>query len=139
MRSHEDTGPTLVVGTLSPLSGDFSIIVYFIETEDRQFDLLFLMGILFGRRVILLLSFLGTTSQSEHQMKGRFLLDVVVAQGSAILQLFTGKDESLLIWRNALFVLDLGFDILDGIAGLDLEGYGFTRKGLHEDLHPPVG
>ena len=32
-------------------------------------------------------------------------------------------------------VLDLGLDIVDGVATLDLEGDGLPRQGLHEDLH----
>ena len=68
-------------------------------------------------------------------MKGRFLLDVVVAQGSAIFQLFSGEDETLLVGWDALLVLNLGFNILNSIAGFDLEGNGFPSKGFHEDLH----
>jgi len=44
-----------------------------------------------------------------------FLLDVVVRQGAAILQLLASKDQALLVRRNALFVLDLGLDIVDGV------------------------
>lgn len=39
----------------------------------------------------------GTASESQNQVKSAFLLDVVIAQGSAVLQLFSGKDQSLLI------------------------------------------
>lgn len=35
---------------------------------------------------------------------------------------------------GALFVLDLGLDILDGITGLHLQGDGLAGQGLHEDL-----
>jgi len=31
--------------------------------------------------------------------------------------------------------LDLGLDILDGVAGLHLQGDRLPRQGLHEDLH----
>ncbi len=31
--------------------------------------------------------------------------------------------------------LDLGLDILDGVAGLHLQGNRLPRQGLHEDLH----
>ena len=31
--------------------------------------------------------------------------------------------------------LDLGLDIVDGVAALDLKGDGLPRQGLHEDLH----
>merc|ERR1712243_319183 len=68
-------------------------------------------------------------------MKGGLLLDIVVRQGPAILKLLTSKDQPLLIWGNALLVLDLGLDILDGIRGLNLQGDGFAGQGLDEDLH----
>jgi hypothetical protein len=48
-------------------------------------------------------------------MQRRFLLDVVVAQGTSILELFTGEDETLLIRGDSFLVLDFGFDVVDGI------------------------
>ena len=80
-------------------------------------------------------SSLVSSSESEHQVKGRFLLDVVVGQGSSILQLLSSEDESLLIGRNALLVLDLLLDILNGVAGLHLQSDGLPSEGLDEDLH----
>merc|ERR1711977_677400 len=74
-------------------------------------------------------------TEAEHKVKGRFLLDVVVLQGTTILQLLACEDETLLVWRNALLVLDLGLDGVDGVAGLDLEGDGLSSEGLDEDLH----
>merc|ERR1712228_1104689 len=68
-------------------------------------------------------------------MQSRLLLDVVIRQSSAILQLLSSKDQSLLIWGNSLLVLDLGLDILNGIAGLNLKGDGLASQGLHENLH----
>merc|ERR1712018_423556 len=38
-----------------------------------------------------------TTPQPEDQVEGRLLLDVVVGQGSAVLELLAGEDEPLLI------------------------------------------
>jgi len=78
---------------------------------------------------------LHTTSKSEYEMESRFFLDVVVGEGSAVFKLFSCEDESLLIWRNTFFVLDLGFDILNGISWLDIEGDSLTSEGLDEDLH----
>jgi hypothetical protein len=70
--------------------------------------------------------------------------------------LLAGKDQTLLIWRNAFLVLDLGLDVVNGVGRLDLECDGCatlallrkikgkrTRKGeltlasegLDEDLH----
>ena len=48
-------------------------------------------------------------------MKGRLLLDVVVRKGPTILQLLAGKDQTLLVRGDALLVLDLGLDIVDGV------------------------
>ena len=61
-------------------------------------------------------------------MEGRLLLDVVVRKGSAVLELLTSKDESLLVRGDALLVLDLGLDVVDGVRRLNLEGDGLTRK-----------
>merc|ERR1712099_115885 len=44
---------------------------------------------------------LHTTSQSKDQVKGGLLLDVVVREGSAILELLASKDEPLLIRGNS--------------------------------------
>ena len=56
--------------------------------------------------------------QPQHQVKSGLLLDVVVGQCTAVLQLLAGKDQSLLVWRDALLVLDLGLHILDGVRRL---------------------
>lgn len=76
-----------------------------------------------------------TTTETEDKVKGRFLLDVVVAQSTAILELLTSKDKTLLVRGDALLVLDLCLDVVDGVARLDVEGNSLTRQGLHEDLH----
>jgi len=65
-----------------------------------------------------------------------YLLDVVVAQSAAILELLAGEDKTLLIRGNALLVLDLGLDVVDGVARLDVEGNGLTRQGLDETVEP---
>merc|ERR1711936_671327 len=46
-----------------------------------------------------------------------------------------GEDKALLIGRDALLVLDLGFHVVDGVRGLNLEGDSLAREGLNEDLH----
>jgi len=78
---------------------------------------------------------LHTTSKTEYQMEGRFLLDVIVGKCSPVFQLFTGKDKTLLVWWDSLFVLDLGLDVFDGVRSLDLKGDRFSGQGLDEDLH----
>lgn len=59
-------------------------------------------------------------------MESRLLLNVVVRKSSAVLQLLTGKDKTLLVRRNTLLVLDLGLDVVDSIAGLNLKGDGLA-------------
>merc|ERR1719272_135629 len=76
-----------------------------------------------------------SSSKSEDEMESGLLLDVVVLEGSAVFELLSGEDESLLVWGNSLLILDLGLDGFDGIGLLNLEGDGLTGEGLDEDLH----
>merc|ERR1719266_955666 len=62
-------------------------------------------------------------------------MDVVVGEGSSVLELLASEDQPLLVWGDSLLVLDLGLDVLDGVRGLDLEGDSLTGEGLDEDLH----
>lgn len=55
------------------------------------------------------------------------LLDVVVGEGPAVLQLLAGEDETLLVRGDALLVLNLGLHIVDRVRGLDLKGDGLAR------------
>merc|ERR1712232_693921 len=75
------------------------------------------------------------STKSEHEMEGGLLLDIVVAKGPAVLELLSGEDESLLIGRDALLVLNLSLDVLNGVGWLDFEGDGLSGKGLNENLH----
>jgi hypothetical protein len=75
------------------------------------------------------------TPQAEHQVEGALLLDVVVGKGAAVLKLLAGKDEPLLVRGDALLVLDLGLDVVNGVRRLHLKGDGLAGEGLHKDLH----
>ena len=68
-------------------------------------------------------------------MQCRLLLDVVIAQGTSIFQLLASKDQTLLIWGNALLVLDFGLNVFNRIGGLNLEGNGLAGESLDKDLH----
>ncbi len=72
------------------------------------------------------LGFLAATAQPQHQVQGGLLLDVVVGKSAAILELLAGKDQALLIGGDALLVLDLALDHVDGVGALDLEGNGLA-------------
>jgi len=56
-----------------------------------------------------------TTSESQYQVEGRFLLDVVVGESSSVFKLLSSEDESLLIGGDTFLVLDLCLDVLDGV------------------------
>ena len=77
---------------------------------------------------------LHATTETQDKVEGRLLLDVVVREGTAVLKLLTGEDQTLLVRRNSFLVLDLGLDIVNGVAGLDIKGDGLASKGLHENL-----
>ena len=86
-------------------------------------------------------------------MEGALLLDVVVREGPSILQLLSGKDQPLLVRRDSFLVLkrksskmirnvmtyhshlDLGFDVLDRVAGFNLQGDSLPSESFHKDLH----
>ena len=76
---------------------------------------------------------LHATAQAQHQVQGGLLLDVVVSQGAAVLQLLAGKDQALLVRGDSLLVLDLGLDILDGVGRLHLQSDGLARQRPAEE------
>merc|ERR1719334_1855657 len=79
--------------------------------------------------------FNNTTTQTQHQMQSRLLLNIVVRKSSPIFQLFSSKNQTLLVWRNSFLILDLGFNIVDGVTGFNLKGDGLTSQCFHKDLH----
>lgn len=78
---------------------------------------------------------LHTTTKTENQMQSRLLLNIVVREGTPIFELLSGENKTLLIWGDPLLILDLGFDVVDGIRRLNFKGNGFAGQGLNENLH----
>jgi len=132
---HKDAGATFLIFAFTSETGNFAIVVHLVEFQNGQLDLLLLMLVLFGSSVILLLALLGTTTKSKNKVEGGLLLNVIVREGSAVFKLFTSEDQSLLVRRDALFVLNFSLHILNSIRGLDLKGDGLTREGFDENLH----
>merc|ERR1711953_1655957 len=58
---------------------------------------------------------LHTSPETENKMEGGLLLDVVVGEGSSVLQLLASEDQPLLVRGDALLVLDLGLHVLNGV------------------------
>merc|ERR1719392_15669 len=133
--SHEDSSTALLGRALAAQTVDLTVVVHLVVLEDGELDLPVLVLDLLGGGVVLLLPFLGTSPQPEDKVKSGLLLDVVVGQSPAILQLLASEDQPLLIRGDSLLVLDLGLDILDSVRGLHLKGDGLAREGLNEDLH----
>merc|ERR1711870_222634 len=74
-------------------------------------------------------------AQTQDEVQGRFLLDVVVRQGAAVLQLLACEDEALLVRRDALLILDLCLDIVYGVGSLHIQSDGLAGQCLDKDLH----
>ena len=55
----------------------------------------------------LLLTLLATTTEAEDEMEGRLLLNVVVGQRASVFKLLAREDQTLLIGRDTLLVLDI--------------------------------
>jgi len=115
MISHEGSSTALSIRALLPQSLDFAAIINLVELKDSKLNLLLLVLDLLGLGVGLLLSLLGTTPQPKHQVESGLLLDVVVSERAAILELFSSENETLLVWWDALLVLNLGLDIVDRV------------------------
>merc|ERR1719162_2400016 len=73
--------------------------------------------------------------ETEDQVKGTLLLDVVVRESTAIFKLFTSKNQSLLIWGNTFLVLDLGLNVLNGVRCFNLKSDGLASQGFDKNLH----
>jgi len=63
---------------------------------------------------------LHASTETEHEVQGGLLLDVVVLERAPVLELLPGEDQALLVRGDALLVLDLGLHRLDGVGALNL-------------------
>lgn len=59
-------------------------------------------------------------AKAEDKVEGGLLLDIVLGEGVVVFQLFSGEDEALLVKRDALFILDHRFLVVDGVKGFNL-------------------
>ena len=68
-------------------------------------------------------------------MKCGLLLNNAVEEGSAILRHLLHKNEFLLVGQDPLFILNLGFKVLDAVRRLHIKSDGLARESLDENLH----
>ena len=92
--SHEDPGTTLFGGTLASQTVDLAVVVHLVVLQHGQLDLPVLVLDLFGCGVVLLLPLLGSSPQSEDQVQGGLLLDIVVGKSPTVFQLLSSEDQS---------------------------------------------
>ena len=74
-------------------------------------------------------------SQTQHQVKGGLLLNIVVGQSASVFQLFSGEDQTLLIRGDSFLILNFRFHIFNRVRRLDLKGDSLAGQGFHENLH----
>ena len=102
--SHENTSAALGLRALTPKTLNLAIAVNLVVLKHSQLRLLALVLDLFGGSVHLLLALFSASTQAENEVKGRLLLDVVVRESTAVLELLSSKDETLLVGGDALLV-----------------------------------
>ena len=78
---------------------------------------------------------LETTAETQDKVEGAFLLNIVVRKSATVLELFASKDQTLLVRRNALLVLDLRLHVVNRVRRLHLQRDGLAGQRLDEDLH----
>ena len=76
-----------------------------------------------------------SSAQAQNQVNRCIFLDVIVQQGSPVLQLLSGINEPLLVGRNALLVLYFCLNGVNRISRLDFQRDCFASERFHENLH----
>jgi hypothetical protein len=56
------------------------------------------------------------TTQPENKMQSTLLLDIIIRKRTSILKLLPSKNQTLLIRRNPLLILNLALDIVDSTS-----------------------
>ena len=73
-------------------------------------------------------------AQTQNKVQRGLFVDVVVGESAAVCELQTTKDQALLVGRNTLLVLDLGLDVFNCVARLDVQRDGLAGQRFDEDL-----
>ena len=85
---------------------------------------------------------LHATAQAQDQVQRGLLLDVVVRERPAILELLAGEDQALLVRRNAFLVLNLRLHVVDRVGRLNVQRDRLAPKRIHlaetSELHRQI-
>jgi hypothetical protein len=68
-------------------------------------------------------------------MQSSVVLDVIVGESAAVFKLLAAEDEALMLGMDALPIIDLVLDGVDGVGGLDFKSDCFSSQKLQENLH----
>ena len=68
-------------------------------------------------------------------MDRRLFLNIVICHCSIILELFAREYQTLLVSRNALFILDFGLDVGNRITRFDFDRNRLASQSFDKDLH----
>ena len=68
-------------------------------------------------------------------MNHGLILDFVIQESAALLELLAIKDKTLLVRWDALFILNLGLHVSNCVRRLDVEGDCFACECFNENLH----
>ena len=74
------------------------------------------------------------SAKTKYQVKRGLLLDVVVRQGAAVLELLSSENQTLLVWWNTFLILNLGLNIVNRVTWLDVQSDGLSSQGFNENL-----
>ena len=76
------------------------------------------------------------TTQPQHQVQCRLLLDVAVGKAATVFKPLASKNEPLKIWMNSSLVIDLRFCSVDGVAAVQvIQVNNLPSECFHKDLH----
>jgi len=75
------------------------------------------------------------TPQAEDEVKRRLRLNVVIGEGPAVFQLFSGENQSLLIGRYSFGILNRSFYTFDGDVPVQIQVYRLAGQRLDVYFH----
>ena len=76
-----------------------------------------------------------TPAETQDEVEGALLLDVVIRERAPVLELLASEDKTLLVRGDTLLVLNLGLHVVDRVGRLNLKRDCLASQRLHEDLH----